>query len=55
MLGVPLYDTVWSGSLVDYQPFGDTYCFHLQEEWPTTLQGECGLYWCLVFQFMTPC
>jgi hypothetical protein len=39
MLGVPLYDTVSSGSLGDYQPFGKINCFDLQRELPTALQG----------------
>ena len=37
--GVLLYDTVWSGSLGDCQPFGETNSFHLQREWSTTIQG----------------
>jgi len=39
MFGVPLYDTVWSGSLGDYQSFGEIYCFHLQREGPTAIKG----------------
>jgi len=39
MLGVPLYDTVSSGSLGDYQLFGEIYCFDLQRELPSALQG----------------